>query len=121
MKPVIGMVVFSIGSWLATVIFVDRQTALEILCGMLGPLFAVSVTAIIVDKTYRQHSEALTAIMIAAFGGKLVYFLAYVTIMLRVLSLRPKPFVASFTMYFIALYFIEALRLRRLFWGGMRA
>jgi hypothetical protein len=38
--------------------------------------------------------------------------------MLGVLSLRPVPFVASFTGYFIALYLAEALCLRRLLAGG---
>ena len=39
---------------------------------------------------------------------------AYVAVMLKVLALRPMPFVVSFTSYFIALYFVEALGLRRL-------
>jgi hypothetical protein len=34
--------------------------------------------------------------------------------MLRGFALRPVPFVASFTSYFIALYAMEALFLRRL-------
>jgi hypothetical protein len=32
--------------------------------------------------------------------------------------LRPLPFVASFTGYFVALYLTEALLMRRLFAGG---
>ena len=38
--------------------------------------------------------------------------------MLRVLELRPLPFVVSFTGYFIALHVIEALFMRRLFASG---
>ena len=38
--------------------------------------------------------------------------------MLKVVGLRPVPFVVSFTSYFIALYLTEALLLRRLFAGG---
>jgi hypothetical protein len=53
--------------------------------------------------------------MVAAFGGKLVFFGAYVTVMLGVLSLRPLPFVISFTAYFIALHLFEAFCLQRLF------
>ncbi len=56
--------------------------------------------------------------MVAAFGGKLVFFGAYVTVMLGVLSLRPLPFVISFTAYFIALHLFEALCLQRLFGGN---
>ena len=48
----------------------------------------------------------------------MVFFAAYVAIMLTVLSLRPIPFMVSFTGYFIAVYLIEALCFRRLFAGG---
>ena len=53
--------------------------------------------------------------MIAAFAAKMVFFGAYVAVMLLALALRPVPFVASFTAYFIALHLIEALCLKRLF------
>jgi hypothetical protein len=46
---------------------------------------------------------------------KAVFFGAYVVIMLRVMALRPMPFVFSFTAYFIMLYAMEALFMRRLF------
>ena len=39
----------------------------------------------------------------------------YVAGMLRVLGVRPVPFVLSFTIYFIALHMTEALFMRRLF------
>jgi hypothetical protein len=57
----------------------------------------------------------MTAVMIAAFGFKVVFFGVYVAVMLGLLALRPVPFVASFTGYFIGLYLIEALYMRRLF------
>ena len=53
--------------------------------------------------------------MIAAFAFKLVFFGAYVAVMLRVVALRPVPFIASFTGYLVGLYVIEALYLRHLF------
>ena len=59
--------------------------------------------------------------MVQAFAGKLVFFGAYVAVMLKVLSLPPVPFVVGFTTYFIALHLTEALLLRRLFAGGTRA
>jgi hypothetical protein len=46
---------------------------------------------------------------------KAVFFGAYVAGMLRVIGLRPVPFVVSFTSYFIALHVTEAMFLRRLF------
>ena len=44
-----------------------------------------------------------------------IIFGAYVVVILAVLRFRPVPFVASFTGYFIVLYLIEALYLKRLF------
>jgi hypothetical protein len=46
---------------------------------------------------------------------KAVFFGAYVAGMLRLIGLRPVPFVVSFTSYFIALHVTEAVFLRRLF------
>jgi hypothetical protein len=121
MKSIIAVVTASLLSWLAAAAFVSRETGIAILFGMLGPLFSVSVTWILAERIYERHPAALTSLMMTAFAGKLVFFGAYVTVMLRVLSIRPAPFVVSFTSYFIGLYVIEALYLRRLFWGGMRA
>ena len=121
MKPIIPVIVLSLGSSLAVSAFFDRQTGLAILAGMSGPLIAVTTTWILSEKLYRRHPTVLTQLMLAAFAGKLVFFGTYVTVMLGALSLRPIPFIASFTSYFIALYLTEALFLRRLFWGAMRA
>jgi hypothetical protein len=94
---------------------------LEVLLGMAGPLAAASVTWVAVERTYRSDPARVTPLMIAAFAAKMVFFGAYVAVMLAVLSLRPAPFVVSFTGYFIALYAVEAACLQRLFAGGMRA
>jgi hypothetical protein len=45
----------------------------------------------------------------------MVLFGVYVTVMLRVVDLEPRPFIASFTIYFVSLHAIEAVMLRRLF------
>jgi hypothetical protein len=58
--------------------------------------------------------------MVAAFAGKLVFFGAYVAVMLKALGLRPVPFIASFTASFIALHAAEAVCLQRLFSGDAR-
>jgi hypothetical protein len=64
---------------------------------------------------YKHRPEELTGLMAAAFLLKMVFFGAYVAAMLRVLRFRPVPFVGGFTGYFIGLYLMEALFLRRLF------
>ena|SRR5438105_5009354 len=115
MKPVPIMVVASLTSWAAMTVMIDRRTSIEVLFGMLGPLAAVSGTWFLAEWIYRQRPEQLTGMLSVAFLLKMVFFGGYVAIMLDVARFRPVPFVASFTSYFIALYLMEALYLRRLF------
>jgi len=115
MKPVAYMASASVLSWLIAALVVDERTGIEILFGMLGPLGATVVTWVLAERVYRQRPEALTTVMFTAFVAKIVYFGAYVSIMLLLLRFRPVPFVLSFTSYFIGLYLMEALYLRRLF------
>jgi hypothetical protein len=63
----------------------------------------------------------LTDVMVAGLAVKAVFFGVYVVVMLRGLDLRPAPFVGSFTGFFIALYGLEALFLKRLFARGSNA
>jgi hypothetical protein len=90
----------------------------EIVLGMCGPLVETAATWTLTDVVYRRRPERLTKVMVAAFAAKLVFFGAYVTVMVTVLDVRPVPFMASFTTFFIALHFAEALALRRLFAGA---
>jgi hypothetical protein len=115
MKPVAWMVGVSAAVFLVVAVLVDSQTRIAVLFGMLGPLAVVSGTWILMERTYRTNPAALTALMIGAFGFKLVFFGAYVAVMLGLLALRPVPFVASFSGFFVGLYLIEALCMRRLF------
>jgi hypothetical protein len=89
--------------------------AAEIVLGMFGPLVETIASWVVAEQVFRRRPEGLTAVMITAFAGKLVFFGAYVAAMLTLLSLRPGPFMASFTAYFVALHLTEALALRRLF------
>lgn len=117
MKPVRWMAQASVLSWLAATSLAGTRTGVEMLFGMAGPLAAAIATWALVERTHRGNPERLTALMVTMFAGKIVFFGAYVTVMLKVLSLRPVPFIASFTTYFIALHLMEALYLRRLFAG----
>lgn len=85
-----------------------------VMFGALGPLVVAAVSWLLAERTWRRQPERLTAVMIAAFAGKLVFFAAYVVFMLTVLALRPMPFVASFTTSFIALHLAEAVALTRM-------
>jgi len=121
MKPLAWMVGASVGSWLAIAAWSGVSDSREVLFGMLAPLAAAASTWVLVARTFPSRPELVTPLMVAAFAAKLVFFGMYVTIMLRVLTLRPLPFVVSFTTYFIALHLFEALCLQRLFAGSAPA
>jgi hypothetical protein len=118
MNAVGWMVGSSVAVWLTATAMAGTRASVDVLAGMLGPLAVATSTWVMTERTYRRHPERLTALMMTAFGVKMVFFGAYVAIALTALSLRPIPFVTSFIGYFIGLYFIEALYLRRLFAGG---
>lgn len=85
-----------------------------VLAGMIGPLVVASATWALMKQTYRRDPGLLTSLMLKLFAGKVVFFGAYVAVMLSVLGVRRMPFVVSFVMAFIACHLIEALSLRRL-------
>jgi hypothetical protein len=120
MKMASWMVGASIASWLTIVALVGTSTAVEVLWGMMGPLVVASGSWVLIERAYRRNPVGLTSLMIKAFAGKLMFFGAYVAIVLRGLSVHPVPFVVSFTGYFIALHLTEALGLRRLFMDAPR-
>ena len=108
-------------SWAAVSLAFGEHAHPEALFGMLGPLAAAGATWVVGARTHAAAPGRVLGVLMAAFAVKMVFFGAYVTVMLRPLELRPIPFVASFTGYFIALYGMEALFFRRLFAGGPRA
>jgi hypothetical protein len=121
MKVVSWMAAASVISWLVVAWLAGAEVGTGVLWGMMGPLAATSGSWVLAERTYRRHPESLTSLMAAGFAGKVVFFGAYVAVMLRVLLVRPVPFVVSFTGYFIALYVTEAFCLQRLFTGQARA
>jgi hypothetical protein len=118
MKPAWWMAGTALASWLIVAAIPGVESDREVLFGMLAPLTGALGTWVLVARTFPSNPERLTGLMVAAFGGKLVFFGAYVTVMLKVLRLEPLPFVISFTVYFIALHMFEALCLQRLFGRG---
>ena len=119
-KPVVVMAGGSLATWLGIALVVEPSTARAVLLGMFGPLVVTSGTWTMMERTFRRDPARLTTVMVKAFGGKLVFFGAYVAAMLKALNVPSLPFVVSFTSYFIGLYMIEALYLQRLFAGGLR-
>jgi hypothetical protein len=108
------MVATSALSWLIVAGAAGARAHPEALYGMLGPLAVAAVSSIVTERTVRSRPERLMGVMITGLAIKAVLFGVYVTVMLRLMALRPVPFVASFTGYFIALHVIEAVFMQRL-------
>ena len=117
MKEMAWMVAASVGSWMAATIILGRRTSLDVLLGMIGPLLMATLSWVLVARTHRRNPAGVTGVMAMSFFVKMLFFAAYVVIMLRVVSVQPVPFVISFTSYFIALFLMDWVFLRRLFSG----
>src|SRR6266508_2173774 len=115
MRAAAWMVAGSVASWLIVAAIVGLRAGGDVLLGMLAPLVAATVSWILTERTWRRDPSRVTGLMLGAFGVKAVFFGAYVAVMIKGAGLRPVPFVAGFTGYFIALYLVEALLLRRMF------
>jgi hypothetical protein len=114
MRPVAWMTGASVVSWLGVTLAATGPANPELLLGMLGPLLSGCVTWIAVERAHRAAPERVTRVLAVGFVVKMVFFGAYVVLMLRVAELRPLPFVVGFTSYIIGLYMMEALFLSRL-------
>jgi hypothetical protein len=114
MTPIVAMAAVSVAAWAVVSTLGGERVNPETMYGMLGPLASACATWVVVQRTYRVAPERVTAVMVTGFAVKLVFFGAYVAVMLRVLALRPEPFVVAFVSYFIALYAMQALFLKRL-------
>ena len=101
-------------SWLGVTAATGGAAHPETLFGMLGPLASAAATWVAVARTCAVAPQRLTGVLMTGFALKALFFGVYVAVMLMMLGVRPVPFIASFTGYFIALYLIEALFLRRL-------
>jgi len=85
----------------------------ELALGMAGPLVSAVVSWHVIERTHAAAPERLTNVLIASFGIKLLSFAIYVGVMMAGLGLRPRPFVMSFTGYYVALHVLEAALLKR--------
>ena len=89
----------------------------EMAIGMAGPLASATGTWVAVGRAHAASPARVTTVLIAGFIAKMVFFGALV-LMVAALGLRPRPFVVSFAVFFIALHALEAFYLRRLFAGA---
>ena len=111
---VIGwMIVASLTSALAITTMVDEASARGVVAGMIGPLVSACGTWIMIDRALRTNPAALTQRLIVAFLVKVVGFLSYVFVAVKILGVPARPFAISFTAYFIVLHQTEAFLLRQ--------
>jgi len=117
MKPALVMVAVSAATWfLADAVSGSRP---ELLAGMAGPLVVAVASWVAYERVHRSAPERLTNVMIGALALKMAFFGGYLIVMIRVMDMRPVPFVVSFAGYFIALHAMEAMFLRRLLTDGL--
>ena len=116
-RPVAWMIGASVASWLALLAATGSSLMPELVLGMAGPLTSAVLTWQVLERTQSSTPERLTNVMIAAFGLKALLFAVYVVVALWALGLRPKPFMLSFTGYYVGLHVVEAMFLRRLLAG----
>jgi hypothetical protein len=111
-----------VGGSLATcaiaVAIAGRAAAPEIVLGMAAPLVSAAASWVVIVRTHQTAPDRLTGVLVTAFAIKALLFGGYVALALVVLDLRPVPFVAAFTSYYVALHVGEALLLKRLIGAG---
>ena len=108
------MNLWCIVSWVIVVPIFLPHYRLETLLGMAMPLGVTSFSLAQSERIFRRNPTLLTQYMITAFAGKMLIFGIYIVAVLMLLTVAPKPFIVSFTLYFVALHLFEAIRLRRI-------
>ncbi|HXT69745.1 MAG TPA: hypothetical protein VN700_08315 [Vicinamibacterales bacterium] len=91
-----------------------ERVARPVFGGMLGPLIAAVATWIVTVRTYRRNPAEVAGLMMRAFLVKVLFFAAYVVVMVKVAELPVRLFGLSFTAFFIGLYAAEAVLIARL-------
>ena len=114
MRTVTWMVAGCTAAWLIVTVTLGERANPEAFWGMFGPLASATASWVVYARVHRASPVRLTHVMITGVGLKLVFFSAYVAVMVRMLVLRPGPFIASLVGAFIALHAIEAFSLRRM-------
>ena len=86
--------------------------------GIAGPAVMAAASWTMTSRTWARDKAALLPLMLRAFAVKVMFVVAYVVGMLKVVEVRPEPFVLSFILTFMATHFAEAYCLRRLTAAG---
>ena len=97
---------------------VDAPVRKEIWFGMAGPTLAEGVSWIVMVRKRTRNPQALTRFLIQAFAVKVLFFAAYIVVMLKGDLVQLKPFIACFAGFYVALHLTVALGLQRMQFAG---
>lgn len=86
----------------------------EVLLGVVAPVLTTAASWVSITRAWATAPASSLSLMIRGFVVKSVFFIAWVTIVIKGLEVRPEPFVASLTVSFLVLHFLEAWYLKRL-------
>lgn len=86
----------------------------EVLLGVIAPVVTTAVSWVSITRVWATTPETSLSVMIRGFVVKSLFFIAWVTIVVKGFEVRPVPFVASLTASFLVLHFLEAWYLKRL-------
>ena len=112
MKQVVWITAGCVGSWAVVSLAVGHPWAL--LAGMLAPLLAAIATWSAIERAHQRNPAHVTAVLMRAFGAKMLFFGVYVVAVTRTWVLEAAPFFAAFAVYFLGLQVVMALLLRSL-------
>ena len=115
MKQIVPVVAVCLASW--GLVALAGGASKAVFFGMLGPLVAVAVTWVVTTRTYRINPARVGPVLMAAFGVKMLFCGGYVAFVTKMLDFQSVAFVVSVVAYFIGLYVVQALLLRRLTWA----
>lgn len=115
LTPVKWMAGASMLSAAAGSLIAGADSGAGVVLGMLGPLIATTTSWVLIARTHRLDPGRVMATMLRAWAAKALFFVAYVVVVVKAVGVAPGPFVISFTVYFVALYSVQARLLMRLF------
>ena len=113
--PVVWMAGGAVVAAVVAAAIAGPESGAGIVLGMAGPLIATTTSWMLIARTHRLDPARVMAVMLRAWAAKALFFVAYVVVVVKGLGVAPGPFVISFTVYFIALYSVQARLLMRLF------
>lgn len=105
----------------ASVAGLEEGVVRAVWLGIAGPVVMAAASGTMTSRTWAREKAALLPWMLRAFAVKVMFVVAYVVGMLKVIEARPEPFILSFILTFMATHFAEAYCLRRLTAADSRA